>query len=112
MATLKAHKNNMKISRICAKNTSKLAFDGTGVLKRDDNNKSNATFKSGKRYNADLNASYNIGARYFIRELLKPLQETVRSQILAKVPETVRRTTCTYSTLLKLNSALAELKVA
>lgn len=72
ITTHKAHKNNMRISRICAKNTSKLAFDSTGELKRDDKNKANATFKSGKRYNADLSASYNIGTRYFIREILKP----------------------------------------
>ena len=30
-------------------------------------------FQTGKRYNCDLSASYNIGARYFIREILKPL---------------------------------------
>jgi transposase len=107
IAEHKAHKCGMRISHICAWGTSKLAFDGTGELKRDDNNKANATFKRGKRYNADLNASYNIGARYFIRELLKPLSEMTKSQALAKVPETERRTTCTYSSLLKLNKFLS-----
>ncbi|MEE3488804.1 MAG: hypothetical protein VZT48_11955, partial [Bulleidia sp.] len=28
-------------------------------------------FPGGKYYNTDLNASYNVGARYFIRGLLK-----------------------------------------
>ena len=30
--------------------------------------------KSSKIYNADLNASYNIGAQYFVKHLLKPLR--------------------------------------
>jgi transposase len=112
IAGFKAHKNSIRMSRICAWNTSKLAFDGSGKIERDKDNHANATFQSGKRYNADLNASYNIGSRYFIRELLKPFGETQKSQFLAKAPELVRRTTCTYSTLLKLNSALAELNKA
>jgi hypothetical protein len=40
-------------------------------------------FTTGKKYNCDLNASYNIGARYFIRELFK---ET--PGLMAEVPET------------------------
>lgn len=32
--------------------------------------------QTGKQYNCDLNASYNIGARYDIRELLKTLPVT------------------------------------
>ena len=31
-----------------------------------------AIFENGKIYNADLNASYNIAARYWIREFLDP----------------------------------------
>lgn len=30
-----------------------------------------SVFQNGKQYHCDLNATYNIGARYFIRELLK-----------------------------------------
>ena len=59
-----------------------------------------------QEYNCDLSASYNIGARYFIRELLKPLPEKVRSALSAKVPEVQRRTSCTLNTLLQLNAAL------
>jgi IS605 OrfB family transposase len=107
IAQHKAHKNGIRISRVCAKNTSALAYDGSGELKRDDNNRALATFRNGKKYNCDLSASYNISARYFIRELLKPVGATQRSQILAKVPELERRTSCTYHTLLELNKALA-----
>ena len=112
LVTHKAHKNNMRISRICAWGTSKLAFDGSGEVKRDNDNRALATFQNSKQYNSDLSASYNIGARYFIRELLKPVAATQRSRLLAKVPEVKRRTSCTYHTLLQLNQAFNELGVA
>ena len=63
-------------------------------------------FQTGKVYNCDLNASYNIGARYFIREILKSLPATVRLGIEAKVPECTKRSTCTLSTLINLNAGL------
>lgn len=103
----KAHRSGIRISRVSATNTSALAYDGSGKVRRDSKNHALATFTNGKKYNCDLSASYNIGARYFIRELLKPIGATQWSQILAKVPELERRTTCTYSTLLALNKALA-----
>jgi IS605 OrfB family transposase len=112
LVTHKAHKNGMRISRICAWGTSKLAFDGSGEVTRDKNNRALATFKNGKQYNSDLSASYNIGARYFIRELLKPIAATQRSPLLAEVPEAERRTSCTYHTLLQLNEAFKELGIA
>ena len=79
--------------------TSKLAFDGSGVLNRDENNHALATFASGKRYNCDLSASYNIGARYFVRELLKPLPAMVKSKLTAKVPGAEFRIQTTLATL-------------
>ncbi len=112
LVTHKAHRCGIRISRICAWGTSKLAFDGSGEVERDKNNYALATFKNGKRYNCDLSASYNIGARYFIRELLKSLPATAESQIGAKVPTAARRTNCTYATLLQLNAALPELLAA
>lgn len=102
----KAHRCGIRISRICAWGTSKLAYDGSGVLTRDENNRALATFQNGKRYNCDLNASYNIGARYFIREIIKPLPETVRSRLLAEVPAVGRRISCTLDTLLRVNAVL------
>jgi hypothetical protein len=63
-------------------------------------------FSNGKIYNCDLSASYNIGARYFIREILKSLSERARLLIEAKVPHCSKRSTCTLSDLLSLNAVL------
>ena len=107
MAAHKAHRLGIRISHVCARGTSALAFDGSGEVVRDVDNHSLCTFKTGKRYNCDLSASYNIGARYFIRELLKPLSEKEASLIQAKVPECGRRTSCTLDTLRKLTAELS-----
>lgn len=108
----KAHRNGIRISRICAWGTSKLAFDGSGEVVRDETNRALCTFPSGKRYNCDLSASYNIGARYFVRELLKPLPVTARSELLAKVPEVQRRTSCTLETLRTLAEIMPQACIA
>ena len=105
----KAHRLGIRISHICPWGTSALAFDGSGRLTRNEDNHALATFANGKQYNCDLSASYNIGARYFIREIYKTLPVTVRSQLEAKVPEAARRTSCTYATL---RSVIAELNAA
>ena len=105
----KAHRYGMRVTHICAWNTSKLAFDGSGILDRDNRNHQNATFASGKQYNCDLSASYNLGARYFIREIMKSLPVTVRSQLVAKVPQAEIRTQSTLSTLISLNVALSSI---
>lgn len=113
MVTDKAHRHGMRISHICAWNTSRLAFDGSGKVLRGKesskisaNNYSMCEFPSGKLYHCDLNASYNIGARYFIRELLKSVSVTKQQHVLAKVPECAKRSTCTLSTLISLNAVL------
>ena len=100
------HRNGIRVSRICAWNTSRLAYDGTGTVARDPKNHSLCVFQTGKRYTCDLSASYNIGARYFIRELLKPLPVTERSLLEAKVPAVKRRTSCVYADLRKLSSEM------
>lgn len=64
-------------------------------------------FATGKFYNADLNASYNIGAWFFIRHLLKTVTVTQRLALEAKVPQVAKRSTCTLSDLINLRSALA-----
>ena len=107
-----AHRKRMRVSRICAWNTSRLAYDGSGAVTRDWEDYSLCTFQTGKRYNCDLSASYNIGARYFIRELLKPLPATERSLLEAKVPPVKRRTSCVYADLRKLHSEMELLKAA
>ena len=106
-----AHRKEMRISRICAWNTSRLAYDGSGAVTRDWENHSLCTFQTGKRYNCDLSAACNIGARYFIRELLKPIPATERSLLEAKVPSVKRRTSCVYADLRKLHSEMELLKV-
>ena len=107
-----AHRKGMRISRICAWNTSRLAYDGSGMVLRDWRNHSLCAFQTGKRYNCDLSASYNIGARYFIRELLKPLPATERSLLEAKVPAVKRRTSCVYADLRELSSEMGLLMAA
>ena len=103
----KAHKNGIRISHICAWGTSKLAFDGSGkVLRGKDANLKTyelCKFSNGKVYNCDLSASYNIGARYFIREVQKSITVKIWSDIVAKVPKCQKRTQCTYATLLEIN---------
>lgn len=103
----KAHKNGIRISHICAWGTSKFAYDGSGkVLRSKDANLDTyelCKFSNGKIYNCDLSASYNIGARYFIREVQKILPVKVWSDIVAKVPECQKRTQCTYNTFLEIN---------
>ncbi|MBR5999882.1 MAG: transposase [Oxalobacter sp.] len=108
----KAHRAGIRFSRVVAKGTSALAFDGSGEVERDRDNYSMCTFASGKRYHSDLSASYNIAARYFVREILKSLPEKARLGIEAKVPECTKRTTCTLSTLFSLNAELAAAKSA
>ena len=113
MVTQKAHREGIRMSTVCAWNTSRLAFDGSGrVLRgreseRTGGNYSLCEFRNGKVYNCDLNASYNIGARYFIREIIKSLPATAGQQLEAKVPSAVKRSTCTLSTLISLHAVLA-----
>ena len=107
----KAHQLGMRISHVCAWGTSKLAFDGSGEVKRGKEVSKTTPynvccFKNEKQYNCDLSASYNIGARYFIREILKTLPAKERLHIEAKVPQCCKRSTCTLSTLISLYAEL------
>lgn len=93
---LQAHRHGMRISRVCAWGTSRLAFDGSGKTERGiGGSYSICRFRSGKIYNCDLSASLNIGARYFLRAYSK--QEDCPE--LPKVPQR------TLSTLLNLKFA-------
>ncbi len=111
----KAHRLRMRFSTVNAWGTSRLSFDGSGKVlrgkesERTNKNYSLCEFQNGKVYNCDLNATYNIGARYFIRELIKSLPETARLAIEAKVPQCAKRSTCTLSTLFSLHAVLPEL---
>lgn len=103
----KAHRLGIRVSTVNPRNTSRLAFDGTGEVTRHKDNFSLCTFQSGKVYHADLNAAQNIGARYFVRELTKPLSATARSLVEAEVPSLARRTTVTLADLWQLSKAVA-----
>jgi IS605 OrfB family transposase len=116
----KAHILGIRITRICAWNTSRLAFDGSGRVERgtyiqngeQKHNYSICTLQSGKQYNCDLNASYNIGARYFIRELLK--SDSVMNRLPSQTKDSDYGTgsTRTLSTLIRLDADLRSMKAA
>ena len=108
----RAHQYGLRIARVNARNTSRLAFDGSGWSQRGDEITpetpyATMRFRTGKIYNADLNASYNIGARYWIRHHLKTVTATQRLALEAKVPQVAKRSTCTLSDLINLRSELA-----
>ena len=113
MVENKAHRLGLRISRVNAWGTSRLAFDGSGRVRRGRESEktggsySMCEFAIGKVYNCDLNATYNIGARYFVREILKSLPERERLAAEAKAPRLARRSTCTLSTLIDLYAELA-----
>lgn len=108
----KAHRLGGRIAHVCAWGTSSLAFDGSGYVKRGRQSErckgdySMCEFSSGKVYNCDLNASYNIGARYFIREILRSETVRSRSELEAKVPQVMKRSTCTLCSLYDLRAAM------
>jgi len=101
-----AHKYGMRVSHVNAWNTSKLAYDGSGIVKRGRAVSQHTPydvcrFSNGKMYNCDLSASYNIGARYFIRELIKEIPG-----IQAEVPDIGSGTRRTLSDLWRINDAI------
>lgn len=49
--------------------TSAWAYDGSGKVTRPTGSHDLAVFATGKRYDADLNAAYNIGAKYWVGRL-------------------------------------------
>ena len=108
MVERKCEIKGIKTEYVCAWNTSRYAYDGSGTVKRDKDNPSICTFKSGKVYNCDLSAAYNIAARYFIREIYNSMTEDDRRSIAAKVPQCVHRASSTLNTLLLMQSALAD----
>jgi putative transposase len=102
----KAHSALIRYSKVLARGTSMYAYDGSGLVERSPR-KDLCIFANNKSYNADLSASYNIAARYFIREHLKPLSEKRRLQVEAKVPFLVDRTRHTLSSLIRLHEVLS-----
>ena len=103
-----AKRYGIRVAYICPKNTSALAFDGSGFVTRGHKagfkNNELCRFQNGKVYNCDLSASKNIAARYFLRVLQKSMSVKMWSHSLAKVPELCVRTSCTLSSLINLNA--------
>lgn len=58
-----------KTITVLAAYTSKLAYDGSGTVRRDSKNYALALFPNGRRYNADLNGANNIAGRGVIKLL-------------------------------------------
>ena len=112
------HVWGMRIHQVCAWNTSRLAFDGSGRVERGGEicdvvsgeslgyGYSMVRFGSGKLYNADLNAALNIGARYFVRSILKACPVMDESPLRAKVLGAAGGSTVVLSSLINLRRAL------
>ncbi len=107
-ATDLAHRYGLRASTVCPYGTSRLAYDGSGPVERGiGGNWSLCRFSTGKEYNCDLSASYNICARYFVREYVRRLPATAAAGLRAKVPEAFKRTLCTLSTLISLYAVIS-----
>lgn len=108
-----AKRFGIRVSYICAVNTSRLAYDGSGEVLRGKaagfKTYELCKFSTGKVFNCDLSASRNIAARYFIRVLSKSLSVKEELQVLAKVPDFAKRTSCCLSTLVEASRILKEL---
>lgn len=79
-----------KVEFVFARGTSSNAFDGSGTVKRASSNYALATFQTGKQYNADLGASYNIAARYWLKTL-KPARRNRSESVSGKSSRTEPR---------------------
>jgi len=132
MVEHKAHKSLRRISRVNLANARQLAFDGSGkvdqiltnppeivkvkvrnkktgraeLVKRHLFNPNICKFQTGKEYSTDLNAAYNIGARYFVREIYKTLKPRQQRNICALVPECEKRSTVTLNSLRRMSQML------
>ena len=97
----KAHILGKRISTVNGYNSRYIAFDGTGKFEKPKNNITK--FVSGKNYNIALNASYIIGARYFIRELTKE-NSKFKNKTKEELEELFGKSSDqTLDTLIKLN---------
>ena len=107
-----ALREGIRVFLINPRGTSMYAYDGSGKVTRDADNYSLCTFATGKRYNCDLSASYNIGARYFLRAYHKSTPATAWSEFKAKVPELSKRTTWTLHALRELHREMEARKAS
>ena len=132
-----AHYRGMRVSKVCAWNTSRLAFDGAGFIRRDKDNYSMCTFpnpqykdkdkekqsadkgssgcdktaKAPKATKADKDAKYEGGKRYNcdLSASYNIAGSKIRQDIQAKVPGCTHGSTCCLNTLIKLHAELRAL---
>lgn len=76
----KALELGIRCVRVFARGTSMNAYDGSGQVMRGKSNYALCRFSTGKRYNADLNAAYNIAARGIIKLYYPKLCKQLWSQ--------------------------------
>ena len=75
-----------KVIDIIAAYTSKLAYDGSGLVKRSRRNYAIAKFANNKTYNCDLNGSQNIAARGIIKLTRRNDRKDFTSKCSGKSP--------------------------
>ena len=88
-----------KVEFVFARGTSSNAYDGSGFVKRSKENYSQATFTTGKQYNCDLSASYNIGSRYWAAKNKKLVRRNRSESVVGKSPRTEPRSRVSLSSL-------------
>jgi IS605 OrfB family transposase len=93
-----------RVIEIIAAYTSKLAYDGSGYVRRNSENYALARFTSGKQYNCDLNGSYNIAARGIIKLTRRNDREDRSSKSSGRSP---RSWACLCDLWVSPNSKLA-----
>lgn len=71
-AEMSAQELGMQIGFVHPRGTSSWAYDGSGRVVRDRANHARCRFASGKEYDCDLSAAYNIAARWLARQKPKP----------------------------------------
>lgn len=71
---------------VVAAYTSKLAYDGSGVVKRNSKNYALAVFQNGRQYQADLNGSQNIAARGILKLTRRNDRENRSSKRTGRLP--------------------------
>jgi IS605 OrfB family transposase len=102
----RAEESGLLVEFVNQAGTSEFAYDGSGKVKRDGYNWSWVKFATGKRYNADLNACYNIAARFFAK-MLGLTGRNAQACARGKSSATQPRIPVTLSTLWRHAQAMA-----
>lgn len=85
-AEMKWREAGGKVIDVVAAYTSKLAYDGSGIVKRNSKNYALAVFQNGRQYHADLNGSQNIAARGILKLMRRNDREDRSSKCSGRSP--------------------------